>query len=195
MSTLPLPALRSRWWVAMNSINRSVGLAVRGLIAIMLTLLLAAAVGLAGLHARGELALSVQTASMVPTFRPGDAIIVVPANAGQLKIGQVISYRSPRDPRVIISHRLISRTASGQLITAGDALHTADLAISPDQVVGQVTALAPGLGKILDFLHRPLGLLLAVYCPALGLAALEIRRLLTHYRRVHYRVLDHRAYN
>jgi signal peptidase len=174
---------------------RVTGLAVRGLTATMLILLLAGAAGLVILRARGELALSVQTASMVPTFRPGDALIVAPFSASQLRVGQVISYRSPHDPRVIISHRLISRGSAGQLTTAGDALHSHDPSFAPNRVVGRVVSVAPGLGRLLDWLHQPLGLVVVVYVPALGLAGLEIRRLIKHYQQVYYRAPGHKAYN
>ena len=103
-----------------------------------LTLPIAGAVGLIILHARGERLLSVQTASMVPTFRPGDAILIQPVSPSSLRPGDIVSYRSPLNPHLFISHRLVRiDRQTGQLITAGDALHTPDQPFSQLQVVGR----------------------------------------------------------
>jgi signal peptidase len=158
----------------------------------MLTLPIAGAVGLIILHARGERLLSVQTASMVPTFRPGDAIIVQPVSPSSLRAGDIVSYRSPRDPGVVISHRLIEvNQPAGRLVTAGDALHTPDQPFLPLLVVGRATAVAPGLGTVLDAPPRPLGLVIMVYLPAALVIGAEALRLSRHYRRPAY-LLDYR---
>ena len=153
---------------------------VRGL----LVLALLAAVELAAFHAHGQRLLSVQSPSMRPTFQPGDALIVTPVKSHQLRVGQVISYRSPRDPRLVISHRLVKvDRPTGWLTTQGDALRTADQPFPPNLVVGRATAVAPGLGRLLDWLHRPIGLLLMVYLPALALIISETLRLAAHFNR------------
>jgi signal peptidase len=123
--------------------------------------------------------LSVQTASMVPIFGPGDAILVRPVAVHRLHPGDIISYRNSQNPAVVISHRLVRISgATGWLTTAGDTLLSGpDPAFPPRQLVGQVRVVAPGLGKVLDALHRPLGLVLMIYMPALTMIAAELRRL------------------
>jgi signal peptidase I len=136
---------------------------------------------------QGYRLLSVQTASMLPAIRPGDAVLVRRTKANQLQPGQVISYTSPRNHAVVISHRLVAiDQRTGWLTTQGDALHTLDPSFPPDLVVGQVTALAPGLGRLLSGLRRPLGLALAVYLPAALIIGTEAVRLGRTYARPFY---------
>jgi signal peptidase I len=120
---------------------------------------------------------------MAPTFRPGDALIVVPAKVKELHLGEIISYQSVKDSRVIISHRLIGvDSKTGWLTTSGDALRTTDKPIPPTQLVGRATAVAPHLGLLIDFLRHPIGLALIVYLPALAVIIAEIRRLAINYK-------------
>ena len=162
----------------MPAIVPVLGSIARKLLAIAIILPIAGAAGLAVIHAQGHQLLSVQTASMVPTFRPGDALIVAPVSVRYLRPGDVISYHSPRDPAVIVSHRLVSiDRQAGLLTTSGDALQTQDPAFPPDQVAGRVMAVAPRLGLVLDTLRRPLALVLAVYLPAGLVVAAEVHRL------------------
>lgn len=175
----------------MYAFARIANLVVRALLAISLILLVAGAVGLASLHLRGQQLLSVQTASMVPAFRPGDALIVEPVSISSLHIGDIISYQSPRDTGVIISHRLIAiDKGTGELITAGDVLHTPDQPFPPRQVVGRPEALLPRFGIVLDFIRRPIGLALAIYLPAMVIVILEVKHLVHHYQTPHYRLVS-----
>jgi len=141
------------------------------------------------MHLQGQRLLAVQTASMQPTLRPGDAVLVKPVAASQLHAGEIISYISARDPTLVITHRLVKiDDRTKWLTTSGDALHTLDPTFPPRLVLGQVTAVAPGLGVVLDSLRKPVGLMLAVYVPALLAIASEVKRLLGHYKSQHYQL-------
>lgn len=141
--------------------------AARGLLISTVISLIVLAAGLSILRIRGDRLLSVQTASMVPAFRPGDAIIVRPVSLRDLRPGDVISYHSPHNPALIISHRLLSiDRRTGRLTTAGDALRVADPAFSPNLLAGRAIAVFPRFGLVLDWLRRPVGLVTAIYLPA-----------------------------
>lgn len=143
---------------------------------------------------RGGVILTVQTASMQPVFRPGDAVIAWRVPPQQLKVGDIISYRSLHDSRVIISHRLVSKQLKGgdlRLLTKGDAVSTPDPPISASAVVGQVSAVAPGLGKVLSLIKTPLGLAAAIYLPASIIIGLQAKRVVSYYRPARYRLLHH----
>jgi signal peptidase I len=150
-----------------------------------LAVLVSGAIGLVVLLTRHERLLSVQTASMVPTFRPGDALIVKPTKQ-KPAMGAVITYRSPSNSQVLITHRLVAWQGS-QLITAGDAIGSQDRPIARQAVIGEATTVLPGMGRWLDRLHQPVGLLSAVYLPAISVAAFEIHRLLAKLKPPQYR--------
>ena len=180
-------------YILSGQFNRALRLAGRGLVLTFGSLAVLLAAGLLIMRAQGNQLLSVQTGSMEPVLQPGDAVVVHAVSTRQLRVGDIISYQSPRDSSLIISHRLIGiDRRTGWLRTQGDALKTPDPAFPPRLVVGQVTAVAPKLGRLLDILRQPLGLALAVYLPAIVIIVAEIRRLIDHYRRRYYRMLGYR---
>ena len=173
--------------------ERVIELASRSLSVIAICSVMAMATGLIILRHHGDQLLSVQTASMTPAFRPGDALVVAPTPVSQLQPGEVISYHSPKASRVIVSHRLTNiNRRTGQLTTAGDALHSPDPPVPDSLLVGRVIAVAPDLGGILDFLRQPLGLVVALYAPALIVVGCEFYRIINHYRHPGYRHLSYR---
>lgn len=125
-------------------------------------------------YANGWRALSVQSDSMRPVFRRGDLMITRPDIAAPL--GAVVSYHSPLNGRMVISHRLVGRRGN-LLITAGDALRSRDQPFDRSRLVGRAVILVPSVGRPLDWLHRPLGLALMVYLPAGIICMVEVRRL------------------
>lgn len=135
--------------------------------------------------------LSVQTGSMRPAIRPGDAVLVriapQPATTADFRKGQIITYTSDQNPEATITHRIvdIDRT-HGRLITQGDALGAPDVPVVPGQVVGVSTRTVPLLGGTLNLVRQPLGLGLAVYLPAAILIIVEIRRLMKYYAAQRY---------
>jgi signal peptidase I len=171
----------------MRDAGTALSLAARCLLAVALGLLVAGGAGVAALHVRGARLLSVQTASMVPAFRPGDALVVAPVSARYLRLGEIVSYRNPRNPNVTITHRLVAiNKRTGWLTTAGDAYRSPDPSFPPGLLVGRAAAVAPGLGVVLDTLRRPIGLALAIYLPAGLIVAAEVRRLGRTYARPFY---------
>jgi signal peptidase I len=133
-------------------------------------------------QAQGGKLLSVQTGSMTPHIHKGDLVVVTRVPAGQLVVGDVITYISPRQSRTTITHRIV-RIHGSEIITKGDANPAADAPISTRAVVGKVTHHVRYAGRGLDFVRKPLGLALLIYVPALAVVISEVRRLSEHYRK------------
>ncbi len=172
-----------------NRLSQILRLIAGSSLVVLAALSITAALGLLIVRINGEQLLSVQTGSMQPTFRPGDAVLVQPTTARELHAGEIISYQSLHDPGLIISHRLtqVDQT-TGWLTTKGDALKTADPTFPPRLVVGRVTAFVPRFGLVLNSLRQPLGLIVVIYLPALIIVASEVKRALWRYGHVHYRL-------
>jgi signal peptidase I len=160
---------------------------LRGLLLLSVSLLLIGAGGLIWTHRQGWQLLSVQSDSMVPTFEKGDLLAVEPMATAKIPLGAVVSYHSPADGQVIISHRLVARSG-GQLITAGDALGSRDPPFTQSLLVGRAVAVVPGAGRLIDALRNQLGLTLWVYLPAAVICLSEIRRLYINIARPNYRL-------
>ena len=126
----------------------------------------------------GWRALSVQTGSMVPAIRPGALVIDHSVDVNDLSVGDVITYRTLKDPNVMITHRIVDFQYRGVLrdvVVKGDANHQADPPVLASQIVGRVVVSVPYVGRAIDLLHTLSGLLLLVYIPALGIVIYELQ--------------------
>src|SRR5262249_40391177 len=75
------------------------------------SLVLAAATAALGLGVLPRLGhyrtLTVLSSSMVPTFRPGDIVVVRPQPMPDLRVGQVMTYQVPVGARQVETHRVV----------------------------------------------------------------------------------------
>ena len=157
----------------------------------VLVLLLITATGLLVMRWQGDRLLTVQSASMTPVFKPGDAVVVNEVATKSIKPGDIISYVSPQDPSLIITHRLLSiDSKTGWLTTAGDANNVKDSAFPPRFVIGKVIAVAPKFGAVLNSLRHPIGLIAVIYLPSIIFVSSEIKRLSQHYKRQRYQLIS-----
>ena len=83
-------------------------------------------------------------------------------------VNDVITFRSAGS---IVTHRIIGETPDSYT-TKGDTNNTADLTpTSKSDVIGKVVLVIPGIGRLIEFLRTPLGMLCLV---AAGFALIEI---------------------
>jgi signal peptidase I len=136
---------------------------------------------------RHEQLLTVQSASMIPAFMPGDALVVRPVPFHAIRPGDVVSYHDTRNSMVIVSHRVLRIDRRHRaLVTAGDAYKTSDSVIAADAVIGRAVAVAPRLGYVINAMRAPAGLLVAVYVPATVVVGFEVCRFLQARRTILY---------
>ncbi len=165
-----------------------------GTILILLICALAGAALLSARHKGYEIS-SVQTDSMHPFIAAGSAVIIDTGNT-QLSINDVITYASPKNDKVLVTHRVISVDhRSGTFTARGDNLEFADPQVPLSSVKGTVAYSVPLAGYAFDAFRSPAGLILAVYIPALGIAFGELRRLSHYYAgRSHHRYVLYGSY-
>jgi len=154
-----------------------------------LVLLLVSLIGLALWKVQSVQVMSVESGSMSPTVRRGDPVLLRTVDPTSLKAGDVVSYRSPADQRVIITHRVMKVEKDwGLLITKGDNTARDDRPVEMSQVIGRVDMRLAYLGFALNFLRTPAGLAAFVYVPALIIITGELKRLATYYTKPTYRL-------
>jgi signal peptidase I len=131
---------------------------LRGTVVALLLALLVACVASLALGARaGYHVYVVRSASMTPTYSPGD--VVVTASVPTVTPGQVITFLHSSRSDDVVSHRVTDVSAAGIIHTRGDANPAADAwDIRAGQVEGTVFASAPRLGYAIVYLKQPLGL-------------------------------------
>lgn len=107
----------------------------------------------------------VLSGSMEPAISKGDWILV--RETDRFFEGQIVVFE---DEGMLMVHRIVAVT-DVQITTRGDANNTEDLPVPVSSVKGEVIAILPGAGGILEALRSPGGLL-AVFLAAFGLMEL-----------------------
>jgi signal peptidase len=116
--------------------------------------------------------LTVLSVSMEPNIHVGSLAVVKGVPTDQLQPGDIITYRTPSQPNVVITHRLLKATkkddGSYTFETKGDANNVADLvAVDPATVLGRVVYSVPYAGYVGDFAKKPEGVVIFLGLPGL----------------------------
>ena len=123
----------------------------------------------------------VLSGSMEPTIPVGSVIVLLPAQAEELGIGDVITFARPDHPETLVTHRIVGlepAEAGPQFVTKGDANDGADPWRVPVSGQGWRVGFAiPWVGYLLRAVQLPLARLALVVLPALGLGALALVRI------------------
>ena len=105
----------------------------------------------------------VMTGSMETTINIGDLVIVKKVNSSSIHTGDIIAFKNGN---IVISHRVkevINDSGTYKFKTKGDNNNVADdFIVSSDAIEGIFVNKIPGLGSILLFLGKPIGLLMVI---------------------------------
>ena len=100
----------------------------------------------------------VHTGSMMPTLRPGDAVLDRPAPRA-VGPGEIVTFTVHSGPDSVVTHRVASVT-DGAIKTKGDANRSVDpWTVQAADVVGSTQAALPKMGYVLVYLRHPQGAL------------------------------------
>ena len=131
----------------------------------------------------GSLAI-VRSSSMEPAMRAGALAVMLPVDAGDVKVGDIIAFDPPwdPDPDVTVSHRVIGVYHNEDIFfdTKGDATEDSDPQYVPAQSVhGKVLFSIPYLGyaanSIIGYVRTWLGFVTLVCIPMVILIGGAIR--------------------
>jgi signal peptidase I len=121
---------------------------------------------------------TIQTGSMQPTMPPGTLVVDKPVSAGDVEVGDVITYQLRPGKPEVVTHRVVSQGVDGRgrfvFWTKGDANSAVDAApVRPVQVRGEVWYSVPYVGYVGELVSGRLRTLLltAVLAALLGYAA------------------------
>lgn len=105
----------------------------------------------------------VMSGSMETTINIGDLVIVKKVNLSSIHTGDIIAFKNGN---IVISHRVkevINDSGIYKFKTKGDNNNVADdFIVSSDAIEGIFVNKIPGLGSILLFLGKPIGLLMVI---------------------------------
>lgn len=171
--------------------QKALAFAARAAAVIFVVAMVSTAIIIGYAKLQGIDALSIQSASMSPAIRSGDLVLVqsphaqipqLQAGFSELRVGDIVNFDNPENTAITITHRVIETDKRrGLVVTKGDSSSRPDLAIPATAINGKVFLIIPSGGVITDFFRTPTGLVLAVYLPAIVIAASEVKRLMRHY--------------
>jgi len=108
---------------------------------------------------------NVITPSMTPTISVGSAVFVKMVDPTTLKEGDIITYSTSVDGKVVVTHRInkvINDDLGLRFITKGDANNVTDLnPVKASYVIGKVNLFIPHLGNILVYMQERIWLVVA----------------------------------
>lgn len=89
----------------------------------------------------------VQSESMAPAVRGGDALITARVDPATIRVSQIVVVDDPAVPGRVLSHRVVSVDPDGKLLTRGDANAQNDSTpVAPDRVHGLARLRVPYVG-------------------------------------------------
>jgi signal peptidase I len=122
--------------------------------------------------------LVVLSGSMQPTFHAGDVIVTVDTPVHSLQVNDIITFRSPDNPKSLMTHRIIKILYDTQVLTfqtKGDANEDPDqYVVSSEQVVGRMVLAIPYVGYVGQISHSFIGFLLLVLAPGIVVICGEV---------------------
>ncbi len=121
----------------------------------------------------------VLTGSMAPSLRPGDVVLVGPADAtvDSLPKGRIVLVADRTRDTGTYLHRVDRWEDEGALVTRGDANATADAPVSADRVLGEVRLVVPLVGLPAVWLRDGAALPLVALIAVTGAAVTALLRL------------------
>lgn len=122
--------------------------------------------------------LTVLSGSMTPTLPVGSIIVDQPVQADQVRLRDIITFQRPDHPGELVTHRVVGfeQGSSGKVfVTKGDANSTPDSwRIAAAGSGWRYAFQVPYLGFILAWFQSPIGRLLLLIVPAIGLGAITL---------------------
>jgi signal peptidase len=125
--------------------------------------------------------LTVLSGSMEPTIHTGDVVVEHEIHPLDAQIGDVVSFKDPEDPSILITHRVQDiQVHKGVVafVTKGDANTGVEhWNVSADGMIGRVDYHVWRLGYLLFWIRGRMGRILLMVLPALLLGAYELLRI------------------
>ncbi len=122
---------------------------------------------------------TVLSGSMSPALDVGGAVITQPVDPNTIEVGDIITFHSPMDGR-LVTHRVIAiqEKSPRYFQTKGDANEDADpYLVEAQNVVGKVRLHIPFLGYAANFVKTPMGFIITLGVPGLVIIGLEMRNI------------------
>lgn len=102
---------------------------------------------------------AVKTPSMTPIYPVGSVLYVKPCGAGEVQIGDPITFTMGTDTDMVMTHRVVAIDQDKQTFTTkGDANTAEDITpVGFDRLIGKPVLCLNGMAGIADYIHSIMG--------------------------------------
>lgn len=123
--------------------------------------------------------LTVLSGSMEPKIHTGSIVIIKPQDI--YNVGDVITYGLISKTDIPTTHRIVEeKVVNGQMVfkTKGDANNSADNKdVKNSEISGKVYFSIPYLGYVINFLKKPIGIMLIIFVPGVMIIYDEMKKI------------------
>ncbi|MDO9356339.1 MAG: signal peptidase I [Solirubrobacteraceae bacterium] len=124
---------------------------------------------------------TVLTGSMRPGVQPGDVVMDRPIRVSDMHVGDVVTFSDPTRKGVLVTHRvraIAHKAEATEVETRGDANNASERwTIATKDRVGKVVYVIPKIGHVATIIRNPVGIIVLVVLPILGIAGGIIRKI------------------
>lgn len=128
----------------------------------------------------------VLSGSMEPKIKTGSVVIIKPAK--QYNVNDVVLFGKDTKKDIPTTHRIISsRAVDGVMLytTKGDANNSPDTTeIRLSDIHGKVLFDVPYMGYIIDFVKKPVGMVIVIIIPAIYIIFDEVKKIVNEVKRI-----------
>lgn len=128
----------------------------------------------------------VLSGSMEPNIHVGSIVIIKPET--EYKVGDVVTFGKDTMKNIPTTHRIVSsRAVEGVLLftTKGDSNNSQDATeIKMSDIHGKVVFDVPYFGYVIDFVKKPIGMILVIVLPAIFIVYDEIRKIIAEIKKM-----------
>jgi signal peptidase len=128
----------------------------------------------------------VLSGSMEPAIKTGSIVIMKPS--ATYSTGDIVTFGKDTKKDVPTTHRIVSsRAVEGVMLytTKGDANNSPDTTeIRLSNIHGKVLFSIPYMGYIIDFVKKPLGMVVVIVIPAIYIVYDEISKIISEIKRM-----------
>lgn len=125
----------------------------------------------------------VLSGSMSPEFDTGSLAFVRETDTAELRVGDIITFRSQADSDSLTTHRIVEilQNDTTRFVTRGDANNVNDPNPVPEEnVVGRVEGSVPYVGYLLNFVQTRQGLILLIFVPGVLIIVYELGKIMKY---------------
>lgn len=133
---------------------------------------------------------TVLSGSMEPTIHTGSVVVIKPVSSYQ--VGDIITFGKNTKTELPTTHRISAvKAIEGNMVykTKGDANNSEDTTETPQkEILGKTLFSIPWLGYVVDFVKKPMGLMIVIVIPAVIIVYDQLQKIFKEIKKLTFKM-------